>query len=121
METIKHPSIEQPGLHFWAEAVAEHGDGRKVYGVIAQADGYPETEAYSDWFGKWEDADLVARMLARGEDPGAADEQKIDAPGHHDLMGIAVQPEDRYEDDEDALEQRERFQHTIGAGAFTRS
>jgi len=35
--------------------------------VVAQAEGFPATEAWDDWFAKESDAQAIAEKLAKGE------------------------------------------------------
>ena len=64
-KTFKYESKAQPGLFYWAE----YDLLVKCWIVLSQAKGFPETEAWDDWFGRESDADKVARMLANGETP----------------------------------------------------
>lgn len=64
---IKHESTTQPGLFFWAEPNGGGAGAVESYGVVSQADGFPATEAWDDWFAHWQDADDVAQKLAKGE------------------------------------------------------
>jgi hypothetical protein len=63
-EPVKHESVKQRGLFFWAEPV---GDESGSWMVVSQAEGYPGTEAWDDWFAYQKDADDIAQMLAKGE------------------------------------------------------
>ena len=66
---VKYESTTQKGLWFWAEYIPPvRGEGPACYMVVSQADGFEGGEAFDDWFGRFEDADRVAGMLARGED-----------------------------------------------------
>ena len=52
------------GVSFWAEPV---GIGTvPAYHVVSQADGYPATESYDDWFANLCDADQCAKDLSEG-------------------------------------------------------
>ena len=64
----KYESKTQPGLFFWAEANGGGAGAVESYGVVQQMTGYPATEAHDDWFGRFEDADEIARALAEGKD-----------------------------------------------------
>lgn len=113
--TTKYSSTTHPDVKFWAEQVEQHADGRPIFGVMAQAEGFPASEAHPDWFPNLEDAEAVAKALAEGRDVPEED-TRVPEP-----TGIAVYPEDHYSEEDDAPEQRARFRHTIGAGAFTRN
>lgn len=65
----KHASVKQSGLYFWAETTDPQGlfGGPPSFMVVSQAEGFPATEAWDDWFAKWDDADKMAQRLARGE------------------------------------------------------
>lgn len=60
----KYESTTEPGLFYWAQS-----GGADHFYVVAQAEGGPATEAWDDWFANFKDADEIAQMLARGEDP----------------------------------------------------
>lgn len=57
------------GVMFWAEKVPDDFGGIESWAVIQQAEGYPATEAFDDWFTNFDDANEMAKMLANGEDP----------------------------------------------------
>jgi hypothetical protein len=52
----------EEGVKFWAEYDPEV----KAWVCIQQVDGYPETEAHDDWFGRKEDAENICKKLANG-------------------------------------------------------
>ena len=61
----KFQSVAQPGLYFWAEQIEQFSPNETpCFAVIAQADGYPATEAYDDWFMLRSDAEQMAQQLA---------------------------------------------------------
>lgn len=60
--TTKYESKTQPGVHYWAQA--QTIDGITSYSVVAQADGFPASEAHDDWFVDFATADAVAKQLA---------------------------------------------------------
>ena len=60
--TTKYESRKQPGLYYWAEG--QTIDGVTTYSVVAQANGYPASEAHDDWFVDFATADAVAKQLA---------------------------------------------------------
>lgn len=61
----KFESVAQPGLYFWAEQTEQFTpNSTPCFAIIAQADGYPATEACDDWFMTRADAEEVARQLA---------------------------------------------------------
>ena len=62
---VKYESATQSGLWYWAQA--NDIDGGKSFGVVAQANGFPESEAHDDWFAHFKDADAVAKLLAQGK------------------------------------------------------
>lgn len=65
-EPTKYQSVNQPDAYYWAEPnVLDNGD---TYCVVFQADGYPSTEGFDDWFADYEVADDIAYRLAQGED-----------------------------------------------------
>ena len=55
-----YESISQPHLYFY---VSEVFNGNS-YAVIGEAEGFPATEAWDDWFSKKEDAMAIAKELA---------------------------------------------------------
>lgn len=59
----KHEAKAQPGLFFWAEPVTI--GNRTSYTVVAQAKGYPPSEAHGDWFATEKDADEIAQQYAQ--------------------------------------------------------
>lgn len=65
-QPTKYPCVDQHNASYWAEP--NDLDNGNTFCVIFQADGYPATEGYREWFGRFEDADEVARLLASGED-----------------------------------------------------
>jgi len=54
----------QKDLFYWVEPVGLNING---FHVVAQAEGYPATEAYDDWFKYKKDAEEIAEKLSRGE------------------------------------------------------
>ena len=62
MSQVRFESKSQAGLFFWAEPVDS-----SCFHVVAQATGYPASEAHDDWFANEKDAVEVARLLAQGE------------------------------------------------------
>lgn len=62
-------STTQPGLFYWVETTDPMGmfGGPPSYMVVAQAEGFPASEAHDDWFGRECDALAVAELLAKGE------------------------------------------------------
>lgn len=63
----KYESIIQKGLYFWAESNGGGAGAIESYGVVAQAEGFPPTEAFDDWFCHLRDADEIAQKLAKNE------------------------------------------------------
>ena len=62
---MKYKSQIQSDLYFWVETIS----GKvTAYCVVSQVDGYPATEACDDWFGRKEDAEEMAKLLAQGKD-----------------------------------------------------
>lgn len=67
MQPTKHESATQPGLFYWAERNPKlRAHDAETYSVVAQASGFPATEAHDDWFHRAEDADAIARAMAAG-------------------------------------------------------
>ena len=66
MKLIRYESKAQPGLRFWAEPNGGGAGAVESYGIVSQADGYPATEAWDDWFANFGDADRIAREMAEG-------------------------------------------------------
>lgn len=64
MKLTKYQAKNQPGLYYWAEPNGGGAGAIESYGVVCQTDGSPTTEAYDDWFGRFEDADNMAKELA---------------------------------------------------------
>lgn len=65
-EPTKYQCVKQPDAYYWAEPnVLDNGN---TYCVVFQADGYPATEGFDDWFADYEVADDIAYRLAQGED-----------------------------------------------------
>jgi hypothetical protein len=62
--TKKVPSVSQSGLHYWAELVDDTTP--KTWSVVSQADGFPATEAWDDWFLHKQHAEEIAQKLAQG-------------------------------------------------------
>ncbi len=65
MQPKRFESTTQPGLFFWAEPILMAPV--TGYMVVSQADGFPSTEAWDDWFAHEKDAERLAEMLAKGE------------------------------------------------------
>jgi len=65
--SARHESTTQPGLFFWAEPTGGREGAVASFGVVSQANGYPMTEAWDDWFAREADADEIAQQLAKGE------------------------------------------------------
>ena len=59
----KFESTSQKGLFYWTEYEVLAG----CWVVYSQAEGFPATEAFDDWFGYEKDAIEVAKKLAKGE------------------------------------------------------
>ncbi len=59
----RYESATQPGLFYWAE---RNGIDGKSWLVVAQANGFPASEAFDDWLANFADADAIARQLAAG-------------------------------------------------------
>jgi hypothetical protein len=59
---VKHESVSEPGLYFWAESVDN------AWMVVMEHKDHPckGTEAHDDWFAHFKDADEVAQQLAAG-------------------------------------------------------
>lgn len=74
----KYKSVNHPDVHYWAEP--NDLDFGKSFCVIVQADNYPATEGWGDWFGTFEGADDTARRLAAGEDLWALQQVSYDYP-----------------------------------------
>lgn len=66
MKPTKYQARNQPGLFFWVEPVDF------AFMVVCQADGFPATEAFDDWFSNQSDAEAMAKELAE-TNPGLGD------------------------------------------------
>lgn len=71
MKGKKYKSKE--GVFYWAENFSlQGGAGQKhtekeMWHVVSKVPGYPETEAFKDWFPKKEDAEDIAKQLSLGK------------------------------------------------------